>query len=49
MMRSLDSAHDTVSYTQPHSGPIFADSINFTSTVYIRQIQPIYIFIIYKL
>ena len=36
-------------FTQPKSGvvsSVFLDSTNLTSTVYIRQIQPIHIFII---
>ena len=45
MMTSSISVYDMASYTQPHSGPVFTDSTNFTFTVYIRQIQPIHIFI----
>ena len=39
------------SFTQPKSGvvsSVLPDTTNLTSTVYIRQIQPIHIFIIYK-
>ena len=45
MMTSSNSVHDMASYTQPHSGPVLTDSTNFTFTVYIRQVQPIHIFI----
>ena len=49
-MTSLNTVHDMDLYTQRHSGHEFCipDSNNFTSTVYIRHIQPIHIFIIYK-
>ena len=45
MMTSSNSVYDMASYTKPLSGPVFTDSTNFTFTVYIRQIQPIHIFI----
>ena len=45
MMTSSNSVYDMASYTQLHSGPVFTDSNNFTFTVYIRQIQPIHMFI----
>ena len=49
-MTSLNTVHDTDLYTQRYSVreswiPV---STNFSSTVYIRHIQPIHIFIIYK-
>ena len=49
-MTSLNTVHDTDLYTQRqfvHESCI-PDSTNFTFTVYIRHIQPIHIFIIYK-
>ena len=50
MMTSLNTVHDTDLYTQRHSvrESCIPDPTNFTSTVYIRRIQPIHIFIIYK-
>ena len=49
MMTSLNAVHDTDLYTHCHSvrESCIPDSTNFTSTVYIRHIQPIHIFIIY--
>ena len=49
-MMSLNTVHDTDLYTQRHSvhESSIPESTNFTSTVYIRHIQPIQIFIIYK-
>ena len=49
-MTLLNTVHDTDLYTQRHSvlESCIPDSTNFTSTVYIRHIQPIHIFIIYK-
>ena len=50
-MTSLNTVHDTDLYIQRHSVThefCIPDSTNFTSTVYIRHIQPIHIFIIYK-
>ena len=49
-MTSSNTVHDTDLYTQRHSvrESCIPDSTNFTSTVYIRHIQPIHIFIIYK-
>ena len=49
-MTSLHTVHDTDLYTHRHSvrESCITDSTNFTSTVYIRHIQPIHIFIIYK-
>ena len=49
-MTSLNTVHDTDLYTQPHSvhETCIPDSTNFNSTAYIRNIQPIHIFIIYK-
>ena len=49
-MTSLNTVHDTDLYTQRHSvrESSIPDSTNFTFSVYIRHIQPIYIFIIFK-
>ena len=41
-MTSLNTVHDMDLNTQRHS--CIPDSTNFTSTVYIRHIQPIHIF-----
>ena len=49
-MTLLNTVHDTDLYTQRHSvrESCIPYSTNFTSTFYIRHIQPIHIFIIYK-
>ena len=49
-MPSLNTVYDTYLYTQRHSvhESCILVSTNFISTVYIRRIQPIHIFIIYK-
>ena len=49
-MALLNTVNDTDLYTQRHSvrESCIPDSTNFTFTVYIRHIQPIHIFIIYK-